>query len=125
MKKGSDPKEFLQKVPDAINDPGFTIEFRAQLWNALVFGDIGDWKGRELLYRLEYNKKQNHFHCNNYTHKANTCGWVTICEALEDSKCMKFIYNMEEKYKGRTFIPIQLLKKEMEIYLEFNKPPIN
>jgi hypothetical protein len=43
-------------------------------------------------FRLEYNEKQNAFHFDNYTHKANTCGWVTICENLLDADCKRFYY---------------------------------
>ncbi len=36
------------------------------------------------IYRLDFNEENQTFHLDNYTHKAGTNGWVTICENCTD-----------------------------------------
>ena len=44
----------------------------------------GSKRSGEMLYRLEYNEKQQHFHLDNYTHEPNTHGWFTIVDYCSD-----------------------------------------
>lgn len=48
--------------------------------------------------RLEYNPKQGCFHFDNFTHPADTHGWVTICPVLADELCTKFYNRCLAKY---------------------------
>lgn len=50
----------------------------------------------ERTFRLEFNEKQQHFHLDNFTHKANTHGWVTIMDS-----CTDFEFHVFEAYVNR------------------------
>ena len=49
-------------------------------------------------YRLEYNETQGGFHCDDYTHKRNTHGWLMLSPALGRNACLEFIQLMNAKY---------------------------
>lgn len=51
----------------------------------------------ETTYRLEFNERQQHFHLDNYTHEADTHGWVTITEHCSDME-----FHIFEAYVNRT-----------------------
>lgn len=78
-------------------------------------------KMEKMMFRLEFNEKQQHFHMVHLTGSERPeggHGWKTICHSIEDRMSMEFINRMAEKYSQIGYYGIKNGKKAKMFQIE-------